>query len=130
MFESITATTNGPRADGGNALGVIEDDGNAWDLLGRFEVFNDHTCPEWNQHEWDQLELNQLALNQAGPDSRPRVESLSRGAASPVMVSVETVRSFSAALADARILETTDPQLIDLMRVLEELKSAAAAVQA
>ncbi|MFZ3414657.1 DUF222 domain-containing protein [Arthrobacter sp. 3Tela_A] len=43
---------------------------------------------------------------------------------------MDTVRSFAAALADADPSETTDSKLIDLMRVLEELKSAAAAVQA
>ncbi|MFZ3452485.1 HNH endonuclease [Arthrobacter sp. 7Tela_A1] len=45
-------------------------------------------------------------------------------------LSSEKVRAFSTALADADLSETADPQLIDLMRVLEELKSAAAAVQA
>ncbi|MCC9193275.1 HNH endonuclease [Arthrobacter sp. zg-Y916] len=49
---------------------------------------------------------------------------------SPVSLSAENVRAFSTALADADLSETADPQLIDLMRVLEELKSAAAAVQA
>ena len=40
------------------------------------------------------------------------------------------VRTFSAALAAAELPEAADSQLIDVMRVLEELKSAAAAVQA
>ncbi|WP_428830568.1 hypothetical protein, partial [Arthrobacter gandavensis] len=40
------------------------------------------------------------------------------------------VRTFSAALAAAELPEAADSQLVDVMRVLEELKSAAAAVQA
>ncbi|MGK3710161.1 hypothetical protein, partial [Arthrobacter sp. IK3] len=37
------------------------------------------------------------------------------------------VRSFSAALAGADLLEAPDYELVDLLRVLEELKSSAAA---
>ena len=57
-------------------------------------------------------------------------ESSDPGVTHPGAVCVDTVRFFAAALADADPSETTDSKLIDLMRALEELKSAAAAVQA
>ncbi|MGW9403661.1 HNH endonuclease [Arthrobacter sp. NPDC055585] len=145
MFESIDGSSKSSGAAAGIAAGwtggrgstsgVIEMSANAGDLLGRFEAAEGESGSAWDQTGWNpdeggQRECAQLDRQQLGWKKDESALRSLEGVAYPGRVSVENVRTFSAALADADTCETTDSHLIDLMRALEELKSAAAAVQA
>ena len=142
---------------GGYTCDVAETGVNAWDLLGRFEFSDDQAGPQlarrgWAQHHAKQAETGMRGIvafsaheevgevGQVGQVGQVEEAGTAEagdgdgkvvaGAATQMPITVATIRAFSAALADAGVLEATDPKLVDLMRVLEELKSAAAAVQA
>ena len=144
MFESIGVIPHiaGTGRGGGckSVVSGIEAGGNVWDILGRFEVAEDtaglvrnqdvRNQHVWNQPVWGQANRQQLEWIHGEPGMPSLGESSDPGVTHPGAVCVDTVRFFAAALADADPSETTDSKLIDLMRALEELKSAAAAVQA
>ncbi|WP_235472085.1 HNH endonuclease [Arthrobacter sp. Edens01] len=137
MFESTRVDVGGSSDTLDRSAAVAEPDECAWDVLGRFGDSRDLSCPG-NAH--DKLsrtgrthhETARCGCTLDEPTDRRTLHDLTDPFDVPRLrsVSAGSIRAFSAALAEAGIPQGADSELIDLMRVLEELKSAAAAVQA